>query len=153
MGLSLEDKWAIQDLVNRYCHYADYGEWEKLRALHTEDVVTNVVGLDVAFRGPDEQVLDAQQSFEHTGGKNRHYNHNLIIDETSGDEAWARYYVQQLAAQDTPGATVLGVTLRAEDRVVRTAAGWRIAERRVTCDQSFGLSEEETGGYWTESPA
>lgn len=148
MALTLDDKWAIQDLVNRFCHYSDYGEWDKLRALYTDTATTELVGLNTRFRGPDEQVLHAQHSFEHARGKNRHYNHNLIIDETSDDdEAWARYYIQQLAAQDAPGATGLGVTARMEDRVVRTAAGWRIAERRFHCDQTFQLSAEELAQY------
>lgn len=153
MGLSLEDKWAIQDLVNRYCHYSDHGEWQKLRALFTDDVIMDVVGLDIVLRGPDEQVGDARRSFTRTRGKNRHYNHNLIIDETSSDEAWARYYIQQLVAQDTVGDTPLGVTLRMEDRVLRTVAGWRIAERRVICDYSYRLSDDEMADFATQGLA
>jgi hypothetical protein len=147
MALTLEDKWAIQEVVNRFCHYSDYGDWDRLRALYTPDSVTELVGLNTRFDGPDQQLIHAQHSYENAQGRNRHYNHNLVIDEVSDDEAWARYYIQQLMAQEQYGATQLGATARMEDRLVRTADGWKIAERRFNGDQSFQLSAEEMENY------
>lgn len=147
MVLTLEDKWAIQEIVNRFCHYSDYGEWDRLRALYTEGAVTELVGLDTRFTGAEQQVIHARHSFDHAGGRNRHYNHNLVIDAISADEAWARYYIQQLIALDQFGTTQLGSTARMEDRLVRTGEGWKIAERRFHGDQTFQLSADEMAHY------
>ena len=145
--LTLEDNWAIQDVINRSSHHADYGEWDRMRALYTEDCVTELVGLNTRFVGADQQVIHSQHSYEYARGKNRHYNHNLVIDAVSDDEVWARYYIQQLIAHDEFGKTQIGATARMEDRLVRTAEGWRIAERRFHGDQVFQLSEEEMKNY------
>lgn len=146
--LSLEDRLDIQELVNRFCHYSDYGEWDKLHALYTNDVVTELVGLGHAFRGgPEHQVIHAKYSFDQSGGRNRHYNHNLIIDAVSADEALACYYVQQFRAPAALGGITIQVTARLEDRVVRTSDGWRIKYRRFMGDQAFMLSADELALY------
>jgi hypothetical protein len=147
MALTLEDKWAIQEVINRFCHWSDYGEWDKLRGLFTADCVTELVGLDTRFCGPDQQVTHARHSDEHARGRNRHYNHNLVIDPVGDGQAWARYFIQQLVAEQEYGKTQLGATGRIEDRLLRTADGWKIAERRVHMDQVFRLSEDELANY------
>ena len=147
MTLTLEDKWAIQEVVNRSCHYSDYGEWDLMRSLYTDDCVTELVGLNTSFTGPDEHIIHAQHSYENAKGRNRHYNHNLVIDEVSADEAWARYYIQQFAPHEQYGMSQIGATARMEIRMVRTADGWKKATCRFHGDQVFQLSEAEMEKY------
>ena len=143
MTMPFSDFYEIQDVVNRCCHYGDYGDWDRLRDLHTDDCITELVGLDTRFVGVDQQITHAQHSYNFARGKNRHYNHNLIIDMTSNDEAVATYYIQQLIAHDTYGKTQIGSTAKMEDKLIRTNKGWKVAGRRFYGDQVFQLSEEE----------
>ena len=118
-----------------------------MRSLYTDDCVTELVGLNTSFTGPDEHIIHAQHSYENAKGRNRHYNHNLVIDEVSADEAWARYYIQQFAPHEQYGMSQIGATARMEIRMVRTADGWKKATCRFHGDQVFKLSEAEMEKY------
>ena len=132
--ISLEDKYAIQELISRFAHYSDYGAWDALPALYTDDVVTEMDGQPVQYRGIAEQVSHARDSEAQTGGKNRHYYFNFVIDEIDG-EVVALYMFANVNAGTNPMEGRFVVTGRGRDTVVKGAEGWKIARRRITFDQ------------------
>ena len=140
--LSLQDRYEIEELINRFAHYSDYEDYESLAQLYTPDIVTNITGIDHPFKGIEAQIQHARESARFTNGKNRHFYTNLFIEELDGNH-FANYYVINVNAGDQPMAPRMVVTGRMRDRVVKSASGWRIAERRFTPDQPFQIPAEE----------
>ena len=137
--ITLEDKIAIQELVAWFAHCSDYGDWEGLEQLYTEDVVTEMEGIPLKYEGIAAQVEHARESDRQAGGKNRHYNFNLYIAE-EGDAVVANYFFVNANAGGVPMATQIVTTGRMKDTVVKTGDGWKIARRHVTFDQTFELN-------------
>lgn len=140
--LTLQDRYEIEELINRFAHYSDYGDYEALAQLYTPDIVTHITGIGHPFKGVEAQILHARESARFTNGKNRHFHTNLFIEEHDGDRL-AHYYVININAGDQPMAPSMVVTGRMRDRVVKTSSGWRIAERYFTPDQPFQIPAEE----------
>jgi ketosteroid isomerase-like protein len=136
--ITLEDKIAIQELVARFTRCSDFGDWEGLARLYTPDVVTEMEGIAIRYEGIEAQVDHARQSDENAGGKNRHYNFNLIVSEDNG-QVFADYAFMNVNAGHAPMSSKIVVTGRQRDTVVKTGEGWKIAHRFVQFDQSFSL--------------
>lgn len=139
--LTIEDRFAIQDLVHRFAHYSDYENYAALPSLFTADVITHTVGTDLKFHGIEAQIEHARESAQFTGGKNRHLYMNLLIEE-EGSNVFAHYFVLNVNGGDRPMGLQMVVSGRMRDRVVKTAAGWRIAERTFAPDQHFEYTDE-----------
>jgi len=136
--ITLEDKWQIAELVARFTQCSDYGDWEGLKALYTDDVETEMEGIALRYKGIAEQVAHAQASDAQAGGKNRHYNFNLTITEEGG-AVHADYAFMNVNAGQAPMAAQIVVTGRMRDTVVKTADGWKIARRLVRFDQQVAV--------------
>jgi ketosteroid isomerase-like protein len=132
--ITLEDKIAIQDLVARFAHCSDYGDWAQLETLYAPDVVTEMEGIKIQYRGIAEQVEHAKQSDRLAEGKNRHFNFNIMVEE--GDQIVANYAFMNVNAGHKPMGAQIVVTGRMRDTVVKTADGWKIAHRFVRFDQT-----------------
>ena len=52
--ISTEDRLAIGELVAKFCHYSDYGDWEKLASLYTPDIVTE---METRLESPQAMLL------------------------------------------------------------------------------------------------
>ncbi len=133
--ITVEDKIAIAELVARFTRCSDFGDWDGLAQLFTPDVVTQMEGIAISYTGIEQQVEHARESERQTGGKNRHYNFNLIVSEDNG-EVYADYAFMNVNAGDVPMASKIVVTGRQRDTVVRTDKGWKIARRFVQFDQN-----------------
>lgn len=138
--ITLDDKIAIGELVARFAHYSDFGDWEGLAALYAPDVETEMEGLPLRFRGIDEQIEHAKVSERQTGGKNRHFNFNLFIAEEEG-EVRAHYMFMNVNAGTSPMGANIVTSGRMRDTVVKTADGWKIARRFVRFDQDVTVTE------------
>lgn len=138
--ITLEDKIAIGELVARFAHYSDYGDWEALTKLYTDDIETEMEGIPLRFRGIDEQIEHAKVSERQTAGQNRHYNFNLFIAEEEG-EVRAHYMFMNVNAGATPVDANIVVSGRMRDTVVKTGGGWKIARRFVRFDQDVTVTE------------
>jgi ketosteroid isomerase-like protein len=136
MVLSTLDRIEIGELIARFAHRSDYGEWDALAACFTSDVVTFVAG-SPAYVGVEAQVEHARRSAGWTQGQNRHLATNLWIEAGSADAARAHYYLLNFVSGKQPGEPRLVVTGRMTDHVVRTPQGWRIARRELWPDQPF----------------
>lgn len=137
--LTVEDKIAIQELIARFAHCSDYADWAGLEKLYAPDVTTEMEGLAISYSGIAEQIKHAKESDRQAGGKNRHYNFNLYIEEEKG-EVFANYFFMNVNAGSAPMAAQIVVSGRMKDTVVKTADGWKIARRFVRFDQSFELN-------------
>lgn len=120
------DRDAIRDLLARYTYNGDRGRIAELAACFTEDGVLEYPGNRA--QGPTaiaaalaSGTRDPRLTFV------RHHITNPLI-EIDGEVATARSYfaVHADAGPDHSGTY--------DDRLIRTAAGWRLAHRRVRVD-------------------
>ena len=119
---------AIIDLTLEYCRIVDGGDFDELRTVFTPDATAALGGSGQA--GIDEicdrlaQALDRFVRWEHHVDE-----HEVSID---GDRATARCSVRAVhffpAGATPPTYVVVGTY---EDRLVRTADGWRIVHRSL----------------------
>lgn len=137
--ISVEDRLAIQELVARFAHYSDYRDWTALETCYVPDVVTEMEGFDIAYRGIPAQVEHAKESDRQTDGKNRHYFFNLHITEEA-DGVIANYYFLNTNAGGAPMAMKLVTSGRHRDTVVKVGDDWKFARRFVMFDQQFELN-------------
>lgn len=122
------DRQAIIDLAVSYGRIVDRGDFGELRDLFTADATAELggsgqTGID-EICGRLSSALDRFVSWEH------HLDdHEVVVD---GDVATARCSVVAThvrpAGESPPVYTVQGTY---EDRLARTAAGWRITHRSL----------------------
>lgn len=137
--ITVEDKVAIQELIARFAHCSDFGDWTGLETLYLPDVVTEMDGIAIKYEGIAAQVEHAKESDRQAEGKNRHFNFNIYINEEGGD-VFANYFFLNVNAGSVPMSSKIVVSGRQRDRVVKTSDGWKFAHRFVTFDQSFELN-------------
>jgi ketosteroid isomerase-like protein len=120
------DRDAIRDLLARYTYNGDRGRLDALTACFAADGVLEYPG--ASPKGPDaiaaslgSGTRDPRQTFV------RHHITNPLI-AVDGDTATARSY---FAVHSDFGPDHSGTY---DDRLVRTADGWRFAHRRVRID-------------------
>jgi ketosteroid isomerase-like protein len=140
MALTTSDRIEIAELVARFAHGSDYGDWAALAECFTDDVVTCIAGTPV-YVGVAAQVAHARNSAEWTQGQNRHLALNLWIEPHGDDAARARYYLINFVAGKEIGDPKIVVSARMTDHVVRAPAGWRIARRELEPDQPFAVPD------------
>ena len=124
------DERDIVAVAFRYCRALDTKDWPALATVFLPDATadlssgTDLVGLE-AIVGRIRTALEHLDDSQHLVG-----NHEVLVD---GDAATHRCYLQaqhvRRAATGGPNYLVGG---RYEDRLVRTAQGWRIAHRTLT---------------------
>jgi hypothetical protein len=135
--MSDADEAAIIRLTHDYCWALDTHQWDDLRKVFTADCRTLLGGEQ---HGVDQTIarisaalgqLDDSQHMVST--------HQIHID---GDRATGRCYLHaQHLKHNTPGGDQYIVAGRYEDRYVRSADGWRIAERELVVMWTSGNSE------------
>ncbi|MYA52476.1 MAG: nuclear transport factor 2 family protein [Dehalococcoidia bacterium] len=123
------DRIAITDVINRYGTTIDEGDYEGLANCFTPDSITRYGG-GREFRG-GEAVAEFVKSMTPDFVAQQHLlgNHEIVLD---GDRATATTYLHatQIEREEAGGGVVVtGGIYR--DVLVRTAGGWRIAEREL----------------------
>lgn len=123
------DRIAITDVINRYGTTIDEGDYEGLANCFTPDSITRYGG-GREFRG-GEAVAEFVKSMTPDFVAQQHLlgNHEIVLD---GDRATATTYLHatQIEREEAGGGVVVtGGVYR--DVLVRTADGWRIAEREL----------------------
>ncbi len=127
MALDINDRLAIEDLVNRYCHNADYNPPESMRDLFVPEAIWEVPAMDLRCEGIDAIVAFFTQSRAGVDSF-RHVISNLVV-EGDGDQATAACYLQVIKVVEDPKQIVsFG---RYQDTLVRTALGWRLQHRMI----------------------
>ena len=123
-----QDRCQIRDLLVRYATAIDTRNWTLFRTCFTEHASTDYGGIG---SWSDVDGIARFMEAAHVGfGNTNHMLSNFVID-VDGDRARATSYVHVvLAYARDPGNWVESVG-RYEDSLVRTPAGWQIAERRT----------------------
>jgi hypothetical protein len=130
------DKQAIHDLQVRYSWALDRNDYDDLDYVFTPDVVA-----DYAHAGQHTNVEQVKQAchdalVELDSSHHQNGNHWADID---GDSATAGCYFRvHLFRSNAPGGDYLRMGGRYEDKVMRTAEGWRIYHRSISIDWSEG---------------
>ena len=134
----LADHREIEQLLQRYFLAMDSWDWELLDRVFTEDAVLRyeaLAGAAASYR----EMLPAFREF------NRHFSFmqhlaGQILIELDGDAATSTATLRAIHIQTTREGdenewVIYG---RYRDRHVRTAAGWRIAERHFRQTRTVG---------------
>jgi len=121
------DRLAITRLLHRYCAMLDSMELELVPELFTDDCVV-VYGPDerMQSRGAAELASSLRRLWRFA--RTSHHLSNVEVEFDGPDAARARSYV--LAWHQQPDGESRTLYAQYHDRFVRTAAGWRIAERQ-----------------------
>jgi ketosteroid isomerase-like protein len=124
--MSLADERAIERLLLDYAAFNDAGDWDRVAACYVpEGRMSRPVAPD-AFIESAEAILAAFKA--RPARKARHVVANMRVD-VAGDTARAESQILLFTAAGQP--PMVGSY---HDRLVRTAAGWRFAERRGSLD-------------------
>ena len=123
--LTVQDRLDIQELMAVYSRAIDFGRWEELPDLFTDDCT-----LDFGKVMGTHQGKDAVRAFANmlkgAGLTMRHYVTNCIITG-GGDRAEATTYVLAFTGQK---GSLTPTTGRYEDRLRRQGGRWLLQERR-----------------------
>ena len=127
----LVDRHEIADLVYAYCEHFDRNEPEAVAALFTEDATIDYGPEAATIVGADTIAPTIALGLEHTFAATSHHVSNMRIRFDGPDVAesetylyaWHRYRHGQ------PDGELWG---RYHHRFVRTPAGWRISELRLS---------------------
>ncbi|MHA7273732.1 nuclear transport factor 2 family protein [Arthrobacter sp. TMT4-20] len=113
----------LRNIVARYPQLADDSAYQEWSELFTEDGVLEFEGKRTQGREAVTQWLAST----HKGPALRHVNVNVFIVVDSASEAHGSADLVVLAAIE--GAWTIVSTVRYSDRFIKTAEGWRFAER------------------------
>ena len=125
----MSDEFAVQQTLNTYSVNASLGNLEAMVATFTPDGVWDIPGIDARFEGRDAILAGAQAimgSIEYMVQLN-----SPAIIKIDGDTATAQCVIRECGkyANRPKSLEVLGLYT---DRLVRTAEGWRFAQRTFT---------------------
>ena len=135
--LSWQDRVEIQALYAAYAHSLDSGDAERWADTFTADGVLLMVaaGVDEGARlriaGRDGLAAFAAGAYEANAGDMRNWQSQAMITATS-EGAEGRCYL--MLYRTTDGQAAIQTSGVFTDRLVRTAAGWRFAERTLRQD-------------------
>jgi 3-hydroxyacyl-CoA dehydrogenase/ketosteroid isomerase-like protein len=147
--IASDARLAIVRLLHRYCAMLDAMELELVHELFTDDCLV-VYGDDERMQS--RGAANLAQSLRRLGrfARTSHHLSNVEIDFDGPDTARGRSYV--LAWHQRPDGGSQTLYAQYHDRFVRTAGGWRIAERRqftngsdVPWDLPLALTERRSG--------
>ena len=125
---STADHQAIMELTATYCWALDEKAFERLRGVFLPDATAR---LGSSSQSGIEEIIERVSTTLARFERSQHMVGTHLI-EIDGDTATCRCYLQaqhiRPAGEEPPLLTVGG---RYEDRLVRTADGWRIAHRTL----------------------
>lgn len=123
----LDDRVAIIDLTIAYCWALDTRDWGALDDVFTPDAHADLGLAASGIEAIKRRVSSALGMLDDS--QHMVTNHQVAVD---GDRATCRsYFHAQHIRQATPGGPNFIVAGRYEDSLIRTQAGWRIADRRL----------------------
>lgn len=127
MGLTCEDRLAIQDLLGRYYQLLDGYDGLSVETMFTEDAALIVP----TAQFPDRRTIAAffAKRPPGAGRAGRHFITNLVVD--AGNDAVAAFYLLYV---DISAGPALKMTGNGRATMRRTAEGWRIAKFEIDID-------------------
>lgn len=120
-----EDELAIRDLANRYARMIDRRDWPELPRVFTPDC--ELSGQGYRMRGHAELGVGLRKIDMFSATQHCVLNQVTQLD---GDRATGEFYCIANHIHERDGVPYkLDMGIRYEDRYVRTADGWRLAQR------------------------
>jgi 3-phenylpropionate/cinnamic acid dioxygenase small subunit len=122
------DQHAVAELIIRYATSVDARDLDRYATCFTDDVeVTGFSGGAIkGVRPYVDWVGLALSKYSHT----HHLIGNQVVD-IDGDNAHMRSYVQAMHVLAAEPDTMIGLWAIYDDKVVRTADGWKIAHHHL----------------------
>lgn len=120
-----DDRIRIHELINFHGHVMDEGEFDRLPELFTENVTYDLSAYGAGVLAGVNAIAQAGRAL---GDANplAHHVTNVVVLDSSDDVAHVRSKGLAVMADGTTGSVVY------DDEVVRTSAGWRIAQRHIS---------------------
>lgn len=131
MASLFEEKFAIQELIARYNHAIDFGNYEAWVECFAEDGVFEGSAGRFAGRAELRQFTEQFKTMRANLPNVRHCVMNTVT-EVEGDTAISSSYLQ-LITTGKEGTKIL-FTGRYDDKLVKIDGKWRFKERKVTRD-------------------
>jgi SnoaL-like domain len=130
MGLTIDDRLAIQDLAARYSHAVDNGDAEGFGATFVETGVLDAGR--VQLEGHSE-LKEFALNFARSRRAPRHVASNLVIDG-DGDTATLKAYVQMFVLTGEPPQQTVSVSGTYDDVLTKKDGSWKFVRRTFTSD-------------------
>ena len=127
MPLTIEDRFAIMDLMARYNHAADSGDAEGFADTFADDALFE--GSMKTARGRAELIEVIRSTPPDRPA--RHWNNNILI-EGDGDDATAKVYLLRFDVSSAPPTIIGGGVYH--DVLKRIDGRWRFTHRKVVSD-------------------
>lgn len=138
---AVEDRFAINELVAKYCQFLDDCDIDALRGLFIEDAsFGSVTGTPATGR---EKLLGFIVDRASSEDWSFHYPHAITIEFTSADEATG--VVTQHAEMGVDGGRCIRAAMRYIDEYIRVGSGWKFKKRLVSFWYCMDLQELATG--------
>jgi uncharacterized protein (TIGR02246 family) len=126
VSIGVDDHIAIQRLMYRYARCADRKDYAAFAEVFCEDAVFDFSGTEVIGCTAIQQMMRNLEKFSRT----LHQVHNTLY-EVEGDTASGETYCLASHLLDAAGQrSKIDMGIAYEDRLRRTAGGWRIAYRK-----------------------
>ena len=119
-SLTADDYVEIQQLYAHYAHALDLGDAQAWADTFTPD------GVFLDAKGREELVAFAKGFEENFAGYARHWNSQVLITTTANGADGSCYLLLVDTSVQPVGISVSGIY---EDKIVKTAAGWRFQKR------------------------
>ena len=130
-----EDELAIRDLAFRYARMVDRRGWSEIPRVFSPDAVFSVGGRRMKGCAEIEAGLSRIDRFSAT----QHCVHNQVT-QLDGDQGTGEFHCVAYHIHEREGVPYkLDMGIRYEDRYVRNADGWRLAERTLHLIWQQGL--------------
>jgi 3-phenylpropionate/cinnamic acid dioxygenase small subunit len=130
MALTQDDHTQIHALYARYAFASDFGPSEAWRDCFTPDALFEVNGKQ--HRGADALLKFAQGMHSRPVRSNRHWNNNLVIEESRSGATGKAYFTLLNVAESPRQITMSGVY---NDELAKTPQGWKFSSRKIIFDQ------------------
>ncbi|PZG12602.1 nuclear transport factor 2 family protein [Nonomuraea aridisoli] len=124
MPLTVEDRLAIADLINRHGHLTDSGDLDALHELFVPDVIYDVTDLGGQVLTGLAAVREAALALGEANPVAHHVT-NIVLTEAADGRVHAQSKGLGVKSDGTTGSVTY------QDTVVRGDDGWRIAHRTV----------------------
>ena len=136
--LSVEDRFAISELLNRMAYYYDEGHLDDLAACFAEDAIMSmqIAGGDMVgpFEGRDG-LMELYRGAKSTQTDVRRHDITNILIDASGDTLTVTSYLTLFATENAE--TKLLTTGVYRDQVAQLNGEWKIVKRHIDLDSAY----------------
>lgn len=127
--LRVEDRIAIEQLVNEYAWLLDHQRWPDIAALFTEDATLFIRGREIA--GHQGLAQWAERRAQRASRRTQHQMSLVRLEPITLDEVRGTAALVLHVAKTGGGGTYIDLVGEYEDEYVRDAGGWKFRRRRL----------------------